>query len=106
MIAIENRRAEKMKRVKYKVIIYNKLLIYLFSYRKEVSIHTNAAGNGKQWMSARGWTCYTSRARPPATGSQTASTGPLASLSIHVLIPPRRLVSGRMRCRIMTKRRC
>ena len=26
-----------------------------------VSIHTNAAGNGKQWMSARGWTCYTSR---------------------------------------------
>ena len=26
-----------------------------------VSIHTNAAGNGKQWMSTRGWTCYTSR---------------------------------------------
>ena len=26
-----------------------------------VSIHTNAAGNGHQWMSARGWTCYTSR---------------------------------------------
>ena len=26
-----------------------------------VSIHTNAAGNGKQWMSARGWSCYTSR---------------------------------------------
>ena len=26
-----------------------------------VSIHTNAAGNGKQWMNARGWTCYTSR---------------------------------------------
>lgn len=25
-----------------------------------VSIHTNAAGNGKQWMSSRGWTCYTS----------------------------------------------
>ena len=25
-----------------------------------VSIHTNAAGNGKQWMNARGWTCYTS----------------------------------------------
>ena len=23
--------------------------------------HTNAAGNGQQWMSARGWTCYTSR---------------------------------------------
>ncbi len=26
-----------------------------------VSIHTNAAGNVKQWISARGWTCYTSR---------------------------------------------
>ncbi len=25
-----------------------------------VSIHTNAAGNGKHWMNARGWTCYTS----------------------------------------------
>lgn len=26
-----------------------------------VSIHTNAARGGKQWMNARGWTCYTSR---------------------------------------------
>lgn len=26
-----------------------------------VSIHTNAAGNGRQWMTARGWSCYTSR---------------------------------------------
>lgn len=26
-----------------------------------VSIHTNAAGNGKQWMNVRGWTCYTSK---------------------------------------------
>ena len=26
-----------------------------------VSIHTNAAGNGRQWMTARGWCCYTSR---------------------------------------------
>ena len=26
-----------------------------------VSIHANAAGNGKQWMNARGWCCYTSR---------------------------------------------
>ena len=23
--------------------------------------HSNVAGNGKQWMNARGWTCYTSR---------------------------------------------
>ena len=26
-----------------------------------VSIHTNAAGNGKQWMNVRGWPCYTSK---------------------------------------------
>ena len=26
-----------------------------------VSIHANAAGNGSQWMNARGWSCYTSR---------------------------------------------
>ena len=26
-----------------------------------VSIHTNAAGKGRQWMTARGWCCYTSR---------------------------------------------
>lgn len=26
-----------------------------------VSIHTNAAGNGRDWMTARGWCCYTSR---------------------------------------------
>ena len=25
-----------------------------------VSIHANAAGDGSQWMSARGWECYTS----------------------------------------------
>lgn len=26
-----------------------------------ISIHTNAAGNGRKWMNARGWCCYTSR---------------------------------------------
>lgn len=25
-----------------------------------VSVHVNAAGNGKQWMGAQGWSCYTS----------------------------------------------
>lgn len=25
-----------------------------------VSIHSNACGNGKEWMSAQGWSCYTS----------------------------------------------
>lgn len=26
-----------------------------------VSLHTNASGTGKDWMNARGWSCYTSR---------------------------------------------
>ena len=28
-----------------------------------VSIHCNAAGNGAEWMNARGWSAYTSKAR-------------------------------------------
>ena len=35
-----------------------------------VSIHTNAAGNGKQWMNVRGWTCYTSKGQ--TAGDQLA----------------------------------
>ena len=41
------------------------------------SIHANAAGNGRQWMNARGWCCYTSRgqtALPPACMKQLPST--------------------------------
>lgn len=26
-----------------------------------VSIHSNAAGNGKDWMEAKGWSCYTTK---------------------------------------------
>lgn len=26
-----------------------------------ISVHNNAAGNGSTWMSARGWSCYTSK---------------------------------------------
>lgn len=44
-----------------------------------VSIHTNASGGGKQWMNARGWTCYTSRARRQVTIWPIASTAPLHS---------------------------
>ena len=28
-----------------------------------VSVHANAAGNGKEWMTGRGWSAYTSRGR-------------------------------------------
>ena len=46
-----------------------------------VSIHTNAAGNGKQWMNARGWTCYTSRGQTAVkdANSSIVCTGPLRS---------------------------
>ena len=30
-----------------------------------VSIHCNAAGNGSQWMNARGWEAWTSVGQPP-----------------------------------------
>lgn len=26
-----------------------------------VSVHSNAAGNGKEWMNAKGWSCYTTK---------------------------------------------
>ncbi len=31
-----------------------------------VSIHVNAAGNGKEWMKARGWSAYTSKGKTPS----------------------------------------
>ena len=51
-----------------------------------ISIHTNAAGNGRQWMNARGWCCYTSRgqtALPPACMKQLPSTFQ-AIIDLHV----------------------
>lgn len=40
-----------------------------------VSIHTNAAGNGHQWMSPAAGPATPPEARPPATGWLIASTG-------------------------------
>ncbi len=31
-----------------------------------LSLHVNAAGNGHEWMNARGWSCYTTRGNTPA----------------------------------------
>lgn len=51
-----------------------------------ISIHTNAAGNGRQWMNARGWCCYTSRGQtagdrlPPASMKPPPSTFPVIRL--------------------------
>ncbi len=37
-----------------------------------LSLHVNAAGNGHEWMNARGWSCYTTRGDTPADGLATA----------------------------------
>lgn len=48
---------------------------YCRHYGKEnvllVSIHSNAAGNGKEWMNARGWSAYTT---PGTTSSDALAT--------------------------------
>ena len=31
-----------------------------------ISIHVNAAGNGQEWMKARGWSCYTTKGQTAA----------------------------------------
>lgn len=36
-----------------------------------VSIHINAAGNGTQWMKARGWSCYTTKGETKADSLAT-----------------------------------
>lgn len=33
-----------------------------------LSLHVNAAGNGRKWMNARGWSCYTTRGETAADG--------------------------------------
>ena len=36
-----------------------------------ISLHVNAAGNGQQWMKARGWSCYTTRGETKADALAT-----------------------------------
>lgn len=36
-----------------------------------ISLHVNAAGNGWEWMNARGWSCYTTRGKTAADGLAT-----------------------------------
>ena len=31
-----------------------------------ISLHVNAAGNGREWLNARGWSCYTTRGNTKA----------------------------------------
>lgn len=45
-------RAQRVNKVCSKVGASNVILL---------SIHSNAAGNGSKWMSAQGWSCYTSK---------------------------------------------
>lgn len=37
-----------------------------------VSVHVNAAGNGAEWMNARGWCCYTSKGNTAADSLATS----------------------------------
>ena len=37
-----------------------------------ISLHVNAAGNGREWMNARGWSCYTTPGQTPADRLATA----------------------------------
>ena len=46
-----------------------------------VSIHTNAAGNGRHWMNARGWCCYTSRGQ---TAGDRLATCLYEAASLHL----------------------
>ncbi len=45
-------RVQRVNRICSKVGASNVILL---------SIHSNAAGNGSKWMSAQGWSCYTSK---------------------------------------------
>ena len=45
-------RAQRVNRICSKVGASNVILL---------SIHSNAAGDGRKWMSAQGWSCYTSK---------------------------------------------
>ena len=53
-----------------------------------ISLHVNAAGNGREWMNARGWSCYT-------TPGQTASDDLATSLydAAKAWLPEHRLRS-------------
>ena len=46
-----------------------------------ISIHVNAAGNGSEWMNARGWSCYTAKGQTAA--DELASSLYLAA-TIHL----------------------
>lgn len=39
-----------------------------------LSLHVNAAGKGREWMNARGWSCYTTRGETAADGLATPCT--------------------------------
>mgnify|MGYP004681114227 CR=1 FL=1 len=60
-------RVDRVNRIACKYGISESLLL---------SIHVNAAGNGSQWMNARGWCAYTFPATRSPTTSPASSTSP------------------------------
>ena len=47
--------SERARRVNAACILHGKSNVIL------ISVHVNAAGNGSKWMTATGWSCYTSK---------------------------------------------
>ena len=47
--------SERVRRVNAACILHGKSNFIL------ISVHVNAAGNGSKWMTATGWSCYTSK---------------------------------------------
>ena len=47
--------SERVRRVNAACILHGKSNVIL------ISVHVNAAGNGSKWMTATGWSCYTSK---------------------------------------------
>ena len=47
--------SERVRRINAAGILHGKSNVIL------ISVHVNAAGNGSKWMTATGWSCYTSK---------------------------------------------
>lgn len=49
--------SERVRRVNYECDIYGKSNVML------ISVHANASGNGDKWMTAKGWSAYTTKGK-------------------------------------------
>ena len=56
--------AVRIKTATMKILLDNDQVIL-------ISIHVNAAGNGQNWLDARGWSCFTTRGKTKADALAT-----------------------------------